>query len=146
MNSKINQNKIPDFQSLKGVKKMSNAKFNYEQEIKTLVDKVANRAEREVPEYGYFAPVYEEFANKNPQQNIDKFRLKVFKMPKQDVPDETKRYIEAAVYVPGSDYKADMLIGAGNKAEILKLLKSDEFPTRLNNAYSKLVDFIQNQG
>ena len=140
MNNKIHQNQIPSFKSINGVKDVNNQEYNYEDEINKLIEKVANRAEREVPEYGYFAPVYEEFKNKDSQLDIEKYRLKVLKMPKADVPDETKRYIEAAVFVPGSDYKADMLIGSGKKAEIIELLRSEKFPERLKSVYQRLVD------
>ena len=109
-----------------------------------MLNKLISRAEREVAEYGSFAPVFEEFKNTNPKLNIDRYQLKILKMPKEDVADETKRFIEATVFAPAGDYKANLLIGSGTKEEILKQLKSEEFVDKLNNAYIKLVDVIQN--
>ena len=41
-------------------------------------------------------------------------------------------------------YKANNLLGFGNKDEIMKQLKSKDFVDNLNNAYAQLVDLIQN--
>ena len=109
-----------------------------------MLEALINRAEREVPEYGDFAPVYESFKNTNPKLDIDRYQLKVFKMPKAQVPDETKRYLEAEVFTKAGTYKANILLGFGNKDEIMKQLKSKDFVDNLNNAYAQLVDLIQN--
>jgi hypothetical protein len=73
--------------------------------IQNGINNLAQRAEREVVEYGDFAPVYESFKNTNPDLNIDKYQLKIFKMPRESVQDETKRYIMAEVYLPSRDNK-----------------------------------------
>lgn len=144
MNNKIPKNQIPSFQSVNGVKNMDENEKTYEQKFYEMLDKVTERAEREVPEYGSFAPVYESFKNTNKELPIDRYQLKVLKMPKDVVDNEKKRYIEAAVFAPAGDYKANLLVGSGDKNEIMEQLKSDEFPKKLNDAYIKLVDFIQN--
>ncbi len=143
MNNRINNTNNINFHSINGVNKMDSEK-TYEDKVYDMIDAVTERAEREVPEYGDFAPVYEEFKNTNSKLPIDRYQLKVLKMPKEDVPDEKQRFLQAAVYAPAGDYKADMLIGAGHKDKIMEILKSDEFPETLNDAYIKLVDFMQN--
>ena len=144
MNNNIPHNKIPSFQSVNGVNNMNKNEKTYEENFYEMLDKVTKRAELEVPEYGSFAPVYEYFKNNNPELPIDRYQLKVLKMPKDVVEDEKQRYIEAAVFTPASDYKANILVGSGYKDDIIKQLKSDEFPEKLNDAYIKLVDLIKN--
>lgn len=64
-------------------------------------------------------------------------------MPKSVVEDEKQRYLEAAAYMPAGDYKADMVVGSGNKQEILDMLKSKDFAENLNYAYAELLDVIK---
>lgn len=127
-----------------GVKNLNKKANTYTDSFYNMLEKLIARAEREVPEYGEFAPVYENFKNTNQDLKIDRYQLKIFKMPKSDVEDETKRFIMAEVYAPACDYKADILIGSGSKEEILNQLKSPDFVGKLNNAYIQLADFIQN--
>lgn len=47
---------------------MSKAENLIEEKTKTIISKLYQRAEREVPEYGDFSVVYEEF--KNPDKNF----------------------------------------------------------------------------
>lgn len=143
MDGKINQINTTKFQAVNGVNKMDSEK-TYEDNVYEMIDKVIARAEREVPDYGDFAPVYEEFANKNNDLSIGRYQLKVLKMPKTDVPDEKKRFIQAAVYSKAGDYKADVLLASGHKSKIMNILKSDDFPVKLNDAFVNLVDFMEN--
>jgi len=144
-NSINNRNNIQSFKGIDGAKKMEDKEMTYDEHVYDIIDKVAKRSEREVPDYGEFAPVYEDFKNQDPKLNfVDRYMLKVVKMPKADVPDEKKRYIEASVYSPAGDYKADVLLAGGYKDDIMKELKSKEFPEKLNNAYVELVDYLRN--
>ena len=127
-----------------GVKKMTEKTNSYTDSFYKMLKDLIKRAEREVPEYGDFAPVYENFKNLNPNLDVDRYQLRIFKMPKSQVPDETKRYLEAEVFTKSGAYKADMLLGSGNKDEIMKQLKSEDFVDKLNEAYIQLVDLIQN--
>lgn len=144
MNNKVLNTQIQNKNIPNGVKKMNNKINTYSQSFYEMLNKIVKRAELEVTEYGDFAPIYEYFKNTNPDLNIDKYQLKIFKMPKINVEDETKRFIMAEVYLPSRDYKADIILGSGNKEEILKQLKSPDFVDKLNNAYIQLVDILQN--
>lgn len=128
-----------------GVNKMDKEPVNFQEQINGLVKSVSERAEREVPEYGDFKPVMEFIPNldKETSSTVGKYGIKIFKMPKDIVPDEKMRYVEAAAYMPAGDYKADVLVGSGNKKEILDLLKSDDFAKNLNNTYAELLDVIK---
>ena len=91
--------------------------------IDKLVEKVMSRIEQEIPRSGYFAPVYENFYNYNN--------------------DAEKRYIEASVFDSGGCYKTEMLVGSGNKEEIIALMKTEKFRQKLYDTYIRLLDMLR---
>lgn len=116
----------------------------YIDEIDKLVEKVLSRIEHEIPWSGNFAPVYESFPNKDEatKRVAGLFRLRVYKMPADVVPDPEKRYIEAAVYHISGSYKADVIVGSGNNDDIISIMKSDSFRAKLYDAYIILLDMF----
>lgn len=119
-----------------GTDKMAKYENIIEEQVKNLVSKLHARAEREVPEYGDFAPVYEEFKNFDKNLSASNFLLKIYK-PKNSQ-DEKLRYIEAAAYALPTPYKAEMPILQGRKEDILKLLKDEDFAENLRKTFVKL--------
>ena len=117
----------------------------YIDDIDTLVERVLSRVEHEMPQSGYFAPVYENFYNndKATKHIAGMFRLKVYKMPADIVPDPEKRYIEASVFDSGGCYKAEMLVGSGKKEEIMAIMKAEKFRMKLYDTYIKLLDMLR---
>ena len=117
----------------------------YIEEIDKLVERVLSRVEHEMPQSGYFAPVYDEFRNSDESTKhiAGRFRLMVYKMPADIVPDPEKRYIEASVFDSGGCYKTEMLVGSGNKEEIIAIMKTDKFRTKLYNTYIRLLDMLR---
>lgn len=108
-----------------------------------MLDKVIARAEREMPEDGDFAPIYEQFPNRDESVwGVSRYQFRIFKMPTVDVPDTRKRYLMAAVYSTDG-YRASVLIGVGYRDKILEIIRSADFPTTLNNAFLDLVDLLQ---
>ena len=144
MKQKIINAQVQNQNFVNGVKKMTEKTSSYTDSFYKMLQKLIERAEREVPEYGDFAPVYENFKNTNPNLDVDRYQLRIFKKPKSEVADETKRYIEAEVYTKAGTYKANVLLGAGKKEDIIKQLRSEGFVDELNNSYIQLVDMIQN--
>ena len=118
---------------------------SYIDEIDKLIEKVLSRVEQEVPSSGYFAPVYDEFCNNDESTKhiAGRFRLKVYKMPADIVPDPEKRYIEASVFDGGGCYKTEMLVGSGNKEEIIALMKTEKFRLKLYDTYIRLLDVLR---
>ncbi|WP_321436656.1 hypothetical protein [uncultured Bacteroides sp.] len=112
--------------------------MTYLENVCNIIDSVAKRVVLEVPESGIFAPVYDFFKNTDPKLAIDSYRLKVFKMPTEDVPDEKQRYIEALVFAQDGDYVASTLLLGGYKDTIINELNSKEFPEKLNNTFIEL--------
>ena len=144
MTHKIINTQIQSKNIINGAKKMTEKSTTYTDSFYNMLKELITRAEREVPEYGDFAPVYESFKNNNSKLDVDRYQLRIFKMPKDLVPDETKRYLEAEVFTKAGTYSATMILGSGSKEDILKQLKTEEFTDKLNNTYAKLVDMIQN--
>ena len=118
---------------------------SYSDEIDKLIEKVLSRVEQEVPSSGYFAPVYDEFCNNDESTKhiAGRFRLKVYKMPADIVPDPEKRYIEASVFDSVGCYKTEMLVGSGNKEEIITIMKTEKFRMKLYDTYIRLLDMLR---
>ena len=118
---------------------------SYIDEIDKLIEKVLSRVEKEVPSSGYFAPVYDEFCNNDESTKhiAGRFRLKVYKMPADIVPDPEKRYIEASVFDNVGCYKTEMLVGSGNKETIIAIMKTEKFRMKLYDTYIRLLDMLR---
>lgn len=121
---------------IKGPEKMSKAENLIEEKTKTIISKLHQRAEREVPEYGDFSVVYEEFKNPDKNLSASDFMLKIYK-PK-NAKDEKFRCIEAVAYALPKPYKSEALIAQGNKEEILNILQNEEFVEVLQNTFTRL--------
>ena len=94
-----------------GVNKMQDEDISFQEQVDDLVERVTEKVEdnRIVPEYGDFSPVLEFIPNLDEEnKTVGKYGLKIYKMPKDVVPDPKKRYIEASAYVPEGDYKATL--------------------------------------
>lgn len=117
----------------------------YIDEIDKLIEIILSRVEQEIPSSGYFAPVYDEFRNndENTKHIAGRFRLNVYKMPADIVPDPERRYIEASVFDSGGCYKTEMLVGSGNKEEIIAIMKTEKFRLKLYNTYIRLLDILR---
>ena len=117
----------------------------YIYDIDKLIEKVLSRVEQEVPSSGYFAPVYDEFCNNDESTKhiAGRFRLNVYKMPADIVPDPEKRYIEASVFDSGGCYKTEMLVGSGNKEAIIAIMKTEKFRMKLYDTYIRLLDMLR---
>lgn len=142
--NKINNNIRTNFQASTKDNGNMNTKKTYNDYFYEMLDKVIKRAEMEVPPYGDFVPVYEEFPNQDPNLSIDRFKLEVIKLPKHIEPDPKQRFIQAVVYPLAGDYKAETYLAKGEKDEIMKELSSKDFPVKLNNAFARLTDIIEN--
>ena len=117
----------------------------YIYDIDKLIEKVLSRVEQEVPSSGYFAPVYDEFCNNDESTKhiAGRFRLKVYKMPADIVPDPERRYIEASVFDSVGCYKTEMLVGSGNKEAIIAIMKTEKFRMKLYDTYIRLLDMLR---
>ena len=106
--------------------------------VKNMVKKITLRAEREVPEYGDFAPVYEEFKNTDTSLKATDFMLKIVKPPSNIKGHEKLRYIELSAYQLPMPFKISRLIAKGTKEEILQQLKEEDFFETITKNFSEM--------
>ena len=126
-----------------GAKKMEEKQpKNFQEQVDMTVAKLAERSEREVPEYGDFAPVIEFFDNLDEasKNTVGKYGIMVLKLPKNVRPDPKQRYIEASAYEPTGNYKSKMYVGSGYKEDIHHDLY--KFTDKLADVYAKLADSL----
>ena len=129
---KINRTNQTNFE---GTKKMSKEPITFDKQVEDMVSSLLQRAEREVCEYGDFAQVYESMLNPDKSQSATDFVLNI-KHPKDSEPDY--RVIDAIAYKFPSDYKYSHTLAYGNKAEILKALRSDGFAQQVRETFQRL--------
>ena len=139
--TKINPTQINAIK-IKGVKNMKKLEQNLESYTDKMVEKLFARAEREVPEYGSFKLVYEEF--KNPDKNLKAtdFMLKISKP--ENAPNEKFRFLEAVAYDLPKPYIAQRVLASGDKAEILNALKDSNFKKELPQILKNLSEELEN--
>lgn len=115
--------------------------------VDDIILRIVERIENEVPITGDFTPVLEFFTNpsSDTREYVGRYGLRIYKMAKDIVPDPSKRYVEAAAYVPSGLYKADYVIASGTKDEILSEIKTDEFAVKLCSYYDELKDLFSQE-
>ena len=137
MDNKINHNKINNI-NYGGIKPKANEVKNMDELIKKMVADLLARAEREVPEYGEFRVVWEEFKNPDNSLEATDFLLKITKPPKEIPGTEKDRYLEVAALKRGTPYGAESVIGYGTKEDILAKLKEDGLAETIKDTLIRL--------
>ena len=99
--------------NFKGAKIPQKEVKTMEETFKKFVKVLRDRAEREVPEYGDFAPVYEQFANTTKELSATDFMLKISKPPKSVEANEKIRNLEVVAYRLPSQYMAECIVATG---------------------------------
>jgi len=92
------------------------------------------RAEREVPEYGDFANVYERFENPDRSLCASDFVLRIVKPPKTVDGNEKIRNLELVAYRLPSPYKASTILATGTKEELLNKFKEDDICEKIEES------------
>lgn len=143
----MHNNNVPNTNFNGGIHKAAKSASNSVKEIKTMeeqikkmINDVLKRAEREVPEYGEFAPVYEEFKNTDKELIATDFMLKITKPPKNIENHQTRRYLEVVAYKLPAPYKTSRIIASGTKDEILNALKDETLCEKIDKAARELSD------
>lgn len=126
----------------KGFEKMDKNK-SLDENLDESLKRLQTRAEREVCEYGDFAPVYEQFKNTDKSLCATDFVLKISKPPKNIEGHEKIRNLEACVYKLPHPYKAERIISTGTKEDILKVLASEDLPAKIKSALITLSENLE---
>ena len=140
--NKINKQKINN-SNFESIKPKSKEVKTMKKSVEKLINTIRARAEREVPEYGDFSPVYEEFKNIDKTLEATDFMLKIVKPPKNIEGHEKLRYIELTAYKLPLPYKVTRLIGRGSKEEILKQLEQPEFFAKVEESFKSMSDNLK---
>ena len=135
----INLNKT----NFKGTQKMENHTKSLDKSLDESVRKILERAQREVPEYGDFAPVYEQLKNPDKSLCATDFVIKIVKPPKNIENHEKIRNLEVSAYKIPQPYKAERIITTGSKDEILKALSKKDLPEQIKSALISLSEDLE---
>ena len=130
----IQQNKA----KFQGVKTPHKEVKTMEEAFKKFVKIIRDRAEREVPEYGNFAPVYEQFANPKKELSTTDFMIKISKPPKSVENNEKIRNLEVVAYKLPAPYKAECIVATGTKEELMQKLQDSKLLKEINETAESL--------
>lgn len=108
-----------------------------DENIKMIVKKLKNR-DREIPEYGDFRPVREEFLNPDKKLSVTNFVLEINKPSKNIDGHEKLRNLTAQAYNLPHPYKSQILLATGSKNDIFNALNDEEFLEKLPKIFKKL--------
>lgn len=133
VNMKIN--KIQEI-STKGIQRMQQKIEPFEEKVQNLVNRLLERAEREVPEYGDFRTVFETLKSENKNMRATDYALKICKPNLKNA--EKLRGLEAVAYDAKSGYKSEVVLAQGSKADILNSLRQQDLPKQLENTFIEL--------
>lgn len=136
LNSNFNQHNISfNRKKNKEIKSMDS-------EIQTAINKLLQRAEREMPEYGDFAPISEKFENRNENLNIGEPSIKI--VYANFSKDKTLKRLELEIPSKTGKSSANVAMELADKKAILKALSDKNLANRINdniqNASSALED------
>ena len=124
--------------NFQGVKTPHKEVKTMEEAFKKFVKIIRDRAEREVPEYGDFAPVYEQFANPKKELSATDFMLKISKTPKSVENNEKIRNLEVVAYKLPAPYKAECIVATGTKEELMQKLQDSKLLKEINETAESL--------
>ena len=108
-----------------------------DENIRVIVKKLQNR-DREIPEYGDFRPVKEEFTNLDEKIPATNFVLEISKPSKNIEGHEKLRNLTAQAYNLPHPYKSQILLASGEKKDIIKALNDKELLEKLPKIFKKL--------
>ena len=106
-----------------------------EEKIKKMIKDILAR-EREVYEYGDFAPVYEEFKNTDKELLATDFMIKIYHI--SDENSKTKRALELLAYKLPTPYRATQIIETGTKEDILNKLRDNNLCKEVDTIFRRL--------
>lgn len=136
--NQVNTNQI----AFKGTNKMDESfEINpLDINLEKMTSSLKNRCEREVAEYGDFAPVVEKYENKDKDLYAGTIEL-VCRKPDKSIEDHnTSRYLEVVVKNPQGFRQLSSLIACGEKTEIMEKLSDDNFFLQVKGHVNRMID------
>lgn len=105
--------------------------FSMENIIQNGINKLAQRAEREMAEYGDFAPIVEKFTNYDEKLNIGEPSIKIVYADYKK--DKTLKRLELDVPSRTGKSNANIVMEMANKQDILKILSDKNLIARVKD-------------
>ena len=139
---KINLTRLNNV-TFKGIQKMEDNVKSFDRSIEESIKMLLERAEREVPEYGEFSPVYEQLKNTDKSLCATDFVLKITKPPKNIENHEKIRNLEVSAYRLPYQYRAERIVTTGDKDAILKALSSKDLSVKVKSALVSLSESLE---
>ncbi len=123
------------------VKGRESSKMSFKSQKPTIDDSINKtlttlykRAEREVPEYGMFRPVVEEFDNINRNESSKRIKLSI--RPSTDKSEPQERIFRVDIFSNRGD-STNPIFAAGKKKDILNILKDENLKEIIKKQINK---------
>ncbi len=108
--------------------------------LEKIQKKLKKRCEFEVPEYGDFAPVVEEYTNKDSSLDLGDVKV-VCRKPPKDIEDHNKkRFLEVVANNRARTKEYSSIILSGTKEELMKKLETPGYFLQFKKAVLELAD------
>lgn len=144
INNNQNQNLNINFRGSEKMSSLPEPKFLVE-EITELRDTIRCRCEREMPEYGDFAPIVESFDNKDKSIHAGNIQLKCAKAPNNIENHHKKRYVQVILHDPNNVNYAESILVTGDKYDVMAEISRDKFIENLKLKITELSDILKNK-
>lgn len=112
--------------------------------IDLMLKKVRGRAEFEMPDTGTFQPIIETIRNNKPGIEIGNVSLSI--KSTSNLNSSKERLLEAAVSTKSGQYTLEEELVNGNREDILKYLKNEDFDENFKRYLMKCSDMFDKKG
>ncbi|NLF83288.1 MAG: hypothetical protein GX568_04800 [Candidatus Gastranaerophilales bacterium] len=128
----------------KGVDMKKSNPPTIENKVVEAIEKLQNRAELEVAEYGDFKPVEESFPNPEKDVPLSQVTLKI--RPDSDKNAPNDRFFEVYAHTPGNASQGSHVIKIGTKQEILETLQNEDLAKKVAEKAKILAQRLKDKG
>ena len=142
MDNKINQVKTNNV-NFSGVKPKPAEVLNMEEKIKKIIENLLKR-DREIAEYGDFAPISETFKNTEKELCASDFGIKIFQAPEGIEDRETQRAAQLVAYKYPTPFFAKKMLAFGTKNEILEKLSQKDLYKEIKQTFIEMSKALEN--
>jgi len=111
--------------------------------LEKMVMSLRKRCEREISEYGDFAPVVERYINKDSSIYAGNIYLKCYQPPKIIENYQKKRYLELVIETPSGVSNSSVALKGGSKKDILETLKNEDFAFEVINKAKEVISDLK---
>lgn len=136
----MNVKKVNNTTNSKSIKMNNKVPPLMAEEVKAAVKKLAERAEREVPQNLTFSPVKEIIKDVENKFQVEEFIIKIIADP---VNVKDSRRVMLSAYVPNTDYTAEISLIKGSKTEIIKEISNENFAKNISEYLEQISQAVK---